>query len=274
MASPGLDFTKLKANLEMSVVKVAMAPASAVTGLTNIHAPSATELNNTGGTSQMFVANPAISWEDWSLGVEASETTNQPSMADTSTYEEFTLSNVGGDVSFFRPSDPQSATDPLALAYQATRQPGDAVDYAVRIDGDKAYNTPFANGDYIHAYEMEVASETNPFTPGESARRTVGHSNRDDFAHYTVVGPHTLTAVVPATDPWDAGRKARLRVTVQGRDYTNAVEFSSSDATVVDISLKGGGYEVTGVAGDAATITINDVLAGTSTTVAVTVTAP
>lgn len=272
--SPGLDFKKLRANADVSVVKVVMGPASDVLGIDDAYEPSAASLNNTGGTSGMFVANEALNWDGWSLGYEASETTNEPSMADIATFEEFGLSNIGGETSFFYPADKTDTSDPLALAYQASKQPGDNVDFGVRIDGQKPYTQPFANGDFVHVYGMEVVSETNEFTPGESVKRTVGWNNNGDASHYTIVGPHTITAVVPATDPWDAGRKARLRATVQGRDYTNALEFSSSDSDVVDIDLKGGGYEVTGTTGETATITIRDPEAGTTATVSVTVTAP
>lgn len=271
-----IDFVKLKANSDASVVTPWIGPSGGTTlGITDISQPAAAELNNTGGTSGMVMAAEAISWDDWDFGAQASETNNQPSMADTSTYETFGAYNFGGGISFFRPAEYDNDGDVLSLVYDLTDQIGeDTQDIALRIDGNKPVTQAAANGDYVHTFRTLAAAESNPFTPGESKRRTVTFTKRDEFAHYTIVGPHTITAVVPATDPWDAGRKARLRATVQGRDYTNALEFTSSDPDVVDISLKGGGYEVTGTTGDTATITIRDPKAGTSATVSVTVTAP
>jgi hypothetical protein len=273
---PEMDYEKLYANSRKhSVVAAFVGPSAPTTtlGITDIAQPAADELNNTGGVSGIYNATPAISWNDWGFGLEASETNNEPSLADLSSYEEFGASNFGGTISYYRPETWADNSNLISIVEELTDQPGQRNDIAVRIDGDKAWNQPVANGDYVSAYRVESGSESNTFAAGESKRRTVGYMNKGDFAHYTVVGPHTIVPIPAPTDPWDAGRKARLRASVQGREYTNALEFRSSDATVVDI-YKGGFYEVTGTAGDTATITIEDVEAGTSVDVEVTVTAP
>ena len=64
------------------------------------------------------------------------------------------------------------------------------------------------------------------------------------------------------------GDTGRIRGIVQDRDYTNALDFTSSDATVVEVS-NGGFYRVVGTG--TATITLTDREAGTSATVEVTV---
>lgn len=269
-----MDYEKLKANSRVSVVSVWIGPSGGTTlGITDVAQPAAAEINNTGGTSGVQPASQSISWNDWSFGLEASETNNEPSLADASSYEEFGASNYGGDISFYYPANYDDDSNLHSVIYDLTDIPGTVNDIAIRIDGEKTISTPAANGDFISVYRAEGNGEANPFTPGESKRRTVTFNQKGEFAHYTVVGPHTIVAIPAPTDPWDAGRKARLRASVQGRDYTNWLEFTTSDASVVDI-YKGGFYEVTGVAGDTATITIEDTEAGTSTTVAVTVTAP
>lgn len=270
-----MDYNKLRANLDASVVTPYIGPSGGTTlGITDIHQPLPAELNNTGGTSGVVMAAEAISWADWDFGVQDSETNNEPSMADISTYEEFGQYNYGGGISFFQPLENSDPSNVLSVVKDLTKVDLDQ-DIAIRVDGNKSNVTPAANGDYISVFRVTSTAVENPFTPGESKRRTVTFVENDDFAHYTIVGPHTLTAVVPATDPWDEGRKARLRVTVQGRDYTNAtaIRFSSSDSTVVAIG-PGGVYTVTGTTGDTATITITDTEANTTATVNVTVTAP
>ena len=269
-----LDYERLKANNRSSVVDVRIGPSGGTTlGITDLAVPLPAELNNTGGTSGMQKASQSISWNDWSFGLEASETNNEPSLADAASYEEFGQSNYGGDVSFYMPATYDDNSNAHSVIYDLTDQPGTINDISIRIDGDKPVGSDFVNGDYVSAFRAEIGGEANPFTPGESKRRTVSYNQKGDFSHYTVVGPHTIVAIPPATTPWAAGRKARLRASVQGREYTNALEFRSSDASVVDI-YKGGFYEVTGTAGDTATITIEDVEAGTSVDVEVTVTAP
>lgn len=268
-----LDYTKLKANKNLSNVSVWLGPSGGTTlGITNIAVPDATELNNTGGTSAMQKASQSISWNDWDFGVQASETNNEPSMADSANYEEFGQANFGGNISFYYPGAYDDPTNPHSVIYDLTDIPGELVDTAIRIDGNKSVTTAAANGDYVNTARVEVSSEQNPFTPGESKRRTVNFIQKGEFAQYTVVGPHTITAIPRATNPWQAGTKARLRASVGSREYTNALTFTSSDSTVVEI-YPGGFYRVNGAAGATATITIQDIPAGTSTTVNVTVTA-
>lgn len=270
-----MDYVKLRANLDASVITPYIGPSGGTTlGITDLYQPAAAELNNTGGTSAMIMAADAISWADWDFGVQESDTNNEPSMADSSTYEEFGQYNFGGGISFFQPLENDDPSNELSVVKELTKVDL-AQDIAIRVDGNKPNTQAAANGDYISTFRTTSTAVENPFTPGESKRRTVTFVERDEFAHYTIVGPHVLTAVVPAVDPWDEGRKARLQVTVQGRDYTNAssIRFSSSDSTVVTIGA-GGVYEVVGSAADTATITIEDIDAGTSTTVNVVVTAP
>lgn len=266
-----MDYTKLKTNNRGSNISVWIGPSGGTTlGVTNVAAPEAAEINNTGGTSGVVPASQSISFNDWDFGTQASETNNEPSLADSSTFEEFGQSNYGGGVSFYMPEQYDDNSNLHSVIYDLTDIPGTVNDIAMRIDGQKSIATPAANGDYISVYRAEFGGEENPFTPGESKRRTVTYNQKGDFAHYTVVGPHTITAIPAATAPWAAGKKARLRASVGGREYTNALSFTSSDNTVVDI-YPGGFYEVTGTTGDTTTITIRDIDAGTSTTVSVTV---
>lgn len=266
-----IDFEKTPANERISVW---IGPSGGSTlGITEIAEPLAAELNNTGGTSAMIPAAQSISWNDWDFGTQASETLNEPSLADAATFEEFGQSNYGGGISFYYPEEYDDNSNQHSLIYDLTDLPGTLNDIAVRIDGDTRSTAPAADGDFVSAYRVQGEAEQNPFTPGESKRRTVTYLQKSDFAHLTIVGTHTITAIPASPTPWEAGRKARLRASVQGRDYTNALRFTSDDPDVVEI-FPGGFYEVTGVASDTATITIEDVDAGTSTTVAVTVTAP
>ncbi len=233
--------------------------------MADIDVPTAAAINP-GNTVGFIPLHQSISNNDTDLGFQASETANEPSWADSSTFEEFTTTNYGGSASMYMPKQYDDNSNLHSLVYDLTEHPGDLVDVVLRFDGAVPSSQPVANGDFVHAMRLEVSGEQNPFTPGESVRRTVPFIPAGEFAHYTIVGPHTLTAVAPTT--WAAGDKGRIRVTVQNRDYTNAVSFLTSDVDVIDV-LPGGFYTING--SGTATVTITDEGAGTTTTVSVTV---
>jgi len=266
-----IDFKKLPADKNVTVW---LGPSGGTTlGITDTHEPLAAELNNTGGTSGMQPASQSISWNDFDFGTQASETLNEPSLADAATYEEFGQSNYGGTMSFYYPAQYDDDSNLHSVIYDLTDEPGVLLDTAIRIDGDTNTSVPAADGDFVLAYRTQGEAEANPFTPGESKRRTVTFLQKSDFAHFTVVGDHAITAIPPASTPWLSGRKGRVRASQQDRDVTNSLEFRSSDAAIVKV-YPGGFYEVTtGAAGRSATITITDPYTGDQATVTVTTTA-
>ena len=257
------DFHKLPSDKH---VTVRMAPGGpAPLGAASVFEPTAAVLNGGAGSGFLNVS-PSISWSDYSLTTEASETTNEPSLADSASYEEFGQSNFGGSVSFFVPADYDDNSNMHSLAYDLTDQPGARVDAMVRIDGAVETDAPIADNDFVSVYRLEVGGEVNPFTPGESKRRTVSFVPKNAFSHYTVAGEHVLTPIVPSS--FEVGDKGRIRVSVQGRDYTNALEFSTSDGGVIDV--RAGGFFVVRGEGSA-TVTIFDRGANVTETVSVTV---
>lgn len=258
-----IDFKKLPADKH---VTVALAPSGpSPLGIQNVYAPTAAELNNTGGVSGAINASEAISWTDWDFGTQASETTNEPSLADSASYEEFGQSNFGGSQSYFEPLRYHDNSNLASVVYDLTKEPGVLIDSAVRIDGDVETTVPFADGDFVSVYRVQGNSEQNPFTPGESKRRTVGYTQKSEFSHYTVVGAHTITVIPPTGVA--VGDRGRIRASVQGRDYTNALDFATSDANVLQV-YPGGFYAAIGAG--TATITVRD-KAGTSKTETITV---
>lgn len=260
-----IDFEKTPADQRQTVW---VGPSGGTTlGITEIAEPLAVELNNTGGTSAMQPASQSISWNDWDFGTQASETLNEPSLADAATSEEFGQSNYGGAVSYYYPEEYDDNSNLHSVIYDLTDLPGELNDIAIRIDGDTATTVPAADGDFVSAYRVQGEAEQNPFTPGESKRRTVNYIQKSDFAHLTIVGTHTITAIAPTT--YSVGDTGRIRASVQGRDYTNALRFSTTDADIIEV-YPGGFYEVTGAG--AATVLIEDVDAGTFVEVEVTAT--
>ena len=265
-----IDYTKLPVDKRRTHW---VGPSGGTTlGITNVEEPLAAELNNTGGTSGMLNASAAISWNDYDFGISESDTNNEPSLADSSSYEEFGTANYGGGISYYYPEDYDDNSNLISLVYDLTDKPGELNDMAVRIDGDLQTTVAAADGQFVSAYRVQGTAEANPFTPGESKRRSVTYISKGDFSHFVVVGDHEITPIAPSS--FTVGSKGRIRASQQGRDVSCAdyIKFSSSNGAVVNI-YPGGWFEVTGASGSSATITIEDEGTGDTATVPVTVTA-
>jgi len=255
-----VDFQKTPADQR---VTVALGPTGSATGIQGVAEPTEDELNNTAG-SGVQPASQSISWNDYDFGVQASETLNEPSLADSATYEEFGANNFGGGMSFYYPAEYDDNSNLHSVIYDLTDQPGALIDIAQRIDGDTETSVPFTDGDFVSVFRTRGDSEANPFTPGESKRRTVGFNQAGEFAYMTVVGEHTITPIAPTA--FAPGDKGRIRASIQGRDVTNSLTFSTSDGDVVNV-YPGGFFEV--LSAGTATVTISDPRTGDSATVEV-----
>lgn len=254
-------------------VTVWIGPSGGTTlGITDIAEPLAVELNNTGGTSGMIPASQSISWNDFDFGTQASEVLNEPSLADSASYEEFGQKNYGGGISFYLPQSYDDNSNLHSVIYDLTDQPGEKNDLAIRIDGARPTTATAADGDLVSAYRAQGEGETNPFTPGESKRRTVNFIPKSSFSHLTVVGDHAITAAPRAVTPWKTLTKGRIRALQQGRDTTNRLIYTTTNSAVVEV-YPGGFYDVKGAAATTATINITDPDTGDTIAVTVTVTA-
>lgn len=266
MSFVGADYKRMDADRNIGF---ALAPTGGATGLANIYVPTAAEAVYNGARGFQN-ANTAVSWNDFDFGVQASETSTDPSLADDSTYEDFGQVNYGGNVSMFYPGRYDDPSNALSVLYDMTDEPWTKLDALMRVDGNVSNTEPIQDGDFVHAARVITDGEVNSLAGSDSLRRTVSLQPQGGVAVYTVVGAHTISVELPS-DPWDSGKVARMRGIVQDRDYTSALTFVSDDPEVVEV-FPGGAYRVTGSASDTATITVYDDGAGTSTTVSVTVT--
>src|SRR5690606_23148704 len=126
-----MDYEKLPADRTTTVW---IGPSGTATGVADVDEPTAAELNNTGGVSGMQPASQSISWNDWDFGTQASEVTNEPSLADAATYEEFGQSNYGGNISFYYPAEYDDNSNLHSNIYDLTHTPGELHDLAVPSD--------------------------------------------------------------------------------------------------------------------------------------------
>lgn len=262
-----LDFEKLSSDKHYTVWH---GPSGGSTlGITDVNEPLAAEINNTGGTSGVLNVSPSISWNDWDFGVQASETTNQPSFADAASYSDFGQENYGGNISYWMPAAYDDNSNLHSLVYDLTDAIDAKIDIVTRLDGDVLTSVAATDGDFVSVYRVEGGADQNPFTAGEDKRRTRNWFPKSEFSHFVTVGTQTITAIAPAAFP--AASKGRIRASQNGRDTTNRLEFRSSNAAVIDVDFKGGFYTVTGTAAGTATVTITDPNTGDTVSVAVTV---
>jgi len=257
-----LDFVKLPSDKRIAVWG---GPSGGASGIQELAEPKASEINNEGGSSGMIPFSQSLSWNDTEVpGMRESEEVNEPSLADDANYVEFGPSNYDATLSMFRPRDYDDDSNTHSLVYDLTDlQDWDVLDFAVRIDGDKDALAPAQDGDYVSTSRQRAATETEAYNFEESARRTVGFEGTGGFAHYTIVGEHDLT-VESDLDTVSEGDKGRILVSVQGRDYTNALRFRTNNPDVIQV-YRGGFYEVVGTG--SFEITVEDEDAGTDTTI-------
>jgi len=156
----------------------------------------------------------------------------------------------------------------ISLTYDLLEVPGTLIDVALRVDGDIDDQTPVADGDFVSVWRVQREAEQNPFTPGESKRYVAGFIQKSEFAHMIPVGDQAITAIEPAS--YAAGSRGRIRASIQGRDVTNMLTFSTTDAAVIDV-YAGGFFEVTGSAAETADVTISHPFTADTATVSVVV---
>ena len=258
------DYDRLRSNKNVTVW--GGPSGTGAIGITDTAVPEATEINNTGGASLILNQSPSISWNDTDFGIQESETLNDPSFADASTFTEFGAKNYGGGISYYKPNDQGDLSNNHTLIWDQTRYPRTKMDIVWRLDGETETTVPAANGDFVSVFRTQTDSDANVWGQPDAHRRTVGYLSRGDAEFWTIVGPHTITATAPAG--LTAGRAGRIQATVQGRDYSSALAFVSNNPTVFQIA-RGGHYKA--IAAGTAGVTIRDEAAGTSTTVSVTV---
>lgn len=251
-----LDFEKLPSERNITVW---LGPENS---FADFSAPTAAEIN------AMQNVSHALSWQDWDFGIQASETVNEPSFADSASYTDFGAAAYGGGASFYYPKNYDDPSNDLSLAYDLTDKPHTMVAIAIRVDGDKKNSTPAQDGDYIHTFLTMTDSEVNNIQGAEALRRTVGFLQQSVFSVYTVVG---MGSTPPTVDPALAlaeGEAERLSVKVVGREFTNACDFRVDDPDVARVS---GAGVVRAIGAGTAEITVTNPYNKTSSTVTVTV---
>lgn len=239
--SLALDYSKLASNGNLTVF---FYPSNA---FANFGSPTVTELNAGLNLSK------AVSWSDYSFGSNASNTSDDPSIADAGNSKARGSAQFGGSMSFFQPGPGTLTTDTYALVRNAISVPRTKGWIVTRLDGLKPYTQAFAAGDLVSVYAVLTDGYTNVMTGEQAFRYTVSFVQQGSLARNVVVRSAAATvAVTPTTKTMTVGSKFRFDGTVLGREYTNGLVWSTSDFTKATVSDAG---VVTAIAAGTVTLT-------------------
>lgn len=259
MAGVPLDYEKLPTGGNVSWFWV---PAG---GITDTEDAVISEINPTAG----YNLSAAIAISGTDFGNQASDTSNDPSFADTGNVASRGASNYGGGTEFYYPQNYDDNTNVYSVAYDLTDQDRVTGFWAIRIDGETSNSTNLAASQYVSVYEVMGDAESDALGGSDPQKRTVNWLNQGNFAVYTVTRSGAAALVVPTTATPAPGAKGRFEATLNGR-YYGGVEWSTSDPDVIQV-WPGGFYTVTGADTETATVTATH--NGLSDDIAITVTA-
>lgn len=252
MAGKELDYRKTPADQRVGVW---IGPKGSIA---NFDAPTAAEINS------MILAPAAISWNDFDFGLQASETNNDPSLADVSNYEDFGAANFGGSISFYYPREYDKDVDLLSVVYDLTDKPGTELEIVIRIDGDVKNSVPAEDGDLVSVYAVETDSESNSMQGADAMRRTVGMLQKSRFSYRVPVGSGVVT-VAEEEIALEIGEVQVITPSISGRRVGGpALRYASADTTVATVTNQG---VVVGRGSGSTNITVTNEGAETTTTV-------
>jgi hypothetical protein len=209
----------------------------------NYKVPTAAEIN-----ASLDISD-AISWNDFDFNLEASNQIDDPAITAIGKVIDRGYTNFGGSLSLYYPRNFDDATSTYSLAYDALDAPRTLGYVVMRIDGERT-NPLAANGELVHVFKVMTDGYAESITGEEAFRYTVTMLPQGDFAVRTVVGGGNVGGVA-ATLALSAGNVGVLKATWGGRNYTNGLEWTSSDTAKATVRAG----VVTAVAAGSATIT-------------------
>lgn len=208
--------------------------------LANLRWPLAAELNAGLELEQVTL------WDNFEVGAQASETSDAVPIGAKANVVRRGAANYGGSSSFWYPGYREDMTNAAALVYLAFKNlhtPGYlalSVDGEIGEPGQPASDMTFANGDYATIMKI-VTDEWDDSITGEDAfYYTRNFLKAGGFAPYTVVSATApVLEVTVDTASGAVGELAFVSGTVNGRDWTRGVRWSSSAPNIATVSSTG-----------------------------------
>lgn len=191
----------------------------------------------------------SVSWNDYSFGVQGSQTTNDPSLKAKSNVADRGAMQYSGSISIYIPKDFEDMSNEHAVTYAALSVPRTMGWISVQIDGELSEtNTPLypggmvqtaANGDLIDVFRVMTSAYSHAITGEEAFRETINFLPQGDAFVNTVVSTTPTIVVAPATATVPVGDVVAVTATLEGRVFTHAVRWTSSDTALATVSQNG-----------------------------------
>lgn len=205
----------------------------------NLRWPTEAELNTGQELEQVTL------WDSFSVGTQASDTSDAVPIAAKANVVRRGGANYGGNASFWYPGFRDDLTNAAALVYLALKElhtPGFislSVDGEIGDPGQPPADMSFEAGDLVTIMKVVTDEWTDAITGEEAFYYTRNFLKAGGFAPYTVVS-ETAPVVTATLDTAPAtGTLGFVSATVNGREYTRGVRWTTSDAAVATVSNTG-----------------------------------
>lgn len=209
-----------------------------VTGIANYRSPTATEISTNG-----VRLTSAIAWDGTTFPAnDESSDIDDRSLEDIGNALSRGFAQFGAELTFFRPVEGDTTSE-AAAAWDLFKTPRVPVYLVTRVlqRTPSPGTTAATAGDWISVYRF-ITDTVNDDTEGEdSVKFIVGFLPQGELSVYTQVKNATPPSVTNAsgTTTLDVGDHAVLRATLGGKRATQAVNWVTSDDTVVQVSPNG-----------------------------------
>lgn len=191
----------------------------------------------------------SISWNDFDFGISASNTTNDPSLRAKSNVSDRGAAQYGGGLSIYLPADFEDMSNGHAVTYAALSQPRTNGWISIQVDGELSETDTATypggltqtaqDGDLVDLFRVMTAGYAHSITGEDAFRETISFLPQGEMYPNAIVATALTVAVTPATATLADGEHTALEATVNDRDYTRGVRWSSSDSTLVSVSQNG-----------------------------------
>ena len=209
----------------------------------NWKSPTAAEIN------AMLDVSDAVSWNDFDFGIQASSQNDDPAITAKSNVQTRGANQYSGSLSFYYPKVFNDASNKYSTVFEALKTPGTTGYLVIRVDGEELSTTAstasnpgtIANAnDLVHVFAVQTDGWTQEVTGEDAFRYTISFTSQGQLSVYTVVRTAAATvAVTPASPTVAIGAKAALTATVNTRDYTRGVVWTSANPANVAVSANG-----------------------------------
>jgi uncharacterized protein YjdB len=216
-------------------------------GFANYRWPTVAELN------AGLRLEDAVTWDDLDVGVQASDTSDNPPISAKATVETRSTANYGGSIPFWYPGYYTDTSNDLVDIFDLLVPDDDGYDrpalyIAMSVDGEigeagqPADTYAFADGDFVTVMAVRADAWSPNVTGDDPFSYTINFLRNGGLAHYTVASTATPTlAITPSSDTLDVsdGDVLLAAATVNGRPFNAGVIWTTADAAVATVSSYG-----------------------------------